>query len=119
MLYKSGTEGYANAGTEPYSEFFTAQAAQAFGIDHVPYALEEWKGRLASVCPLMHKPSTAFVPFWTAAEQSLPLRMKRRGESLLKRSMRCARCTFSTPWCATPTIMQTTMASCVTTQQER
>ena len=71
MLYKSGTEGYANAGTEPYSEFFTAQAAQAFGIDHVPYALEEWKGRLASVCPLMHKPSTAFVPFWTAAEQSL------------------------------------------------
>lgn len=56
---------------EPYSEFFTAQAAQAFGIGHVSYALEEWKGRLASVCPLMHKPSTAFVPFWTAAEQSL------------------------------------------------
>lgn len=56
---------------EAYSEFFTAQAAQAFGIGHVPYALEEWKGRLASVCPPMHKPSTAFVPFWTAAEQSL------------------------------------------------
>lgn len=57
---------------EPYSEFFTAQAAQAFGTDHVPYALEEeWKGKLASVCPLMHKLSTAFVPFWTAAEQSL------------------------------------------------
>lgn len=58
-------------GMEPYSEFFTAQAAQAFGTDHVPYALEERKGKLASVCPLMHKLSTAFVPFWTAAEQSL------------------------------------------------
>ncbi len=53
-------------GMEPYSEFFTAQAAQAFGTDHVPYALEERKGKLASVCPLMHKLSTAFVPFWTA-----------------------------------------------------
>ena len=71
MLYKSGTEGYANAGMEPYSEFFTAQAAQAFGIDHAPYALEEWEGRLVSICLLMHKPSTTFVPFWTAAEQSL------------------------------------------------
>ena len=71
QLYKGGTEGYANAGMEPYSEFFTAQAAQAFGIEHVPYDLAEWKGRLASVCPLMHDPDTAFVPFWTAAEQSL------------------------------------------------
>lgn len=59
MLYKSGTEGYANAGTEPYSEFFTAQAAQAFGIDHVPYALEEWKGRLAGTVKIL-------AHFWTA-----------------------------------------------------
>lgn len=71
QLYKGGTEGYANAGMEPYSEYFTAQAAQAFGVAHVPYELDEWKGKLASVCPLMHKPGTAFVPFWTAAEQSL------------------------------------------------
>lgn len=41
MLYKGGTEGYANAGMEPYSEFFTAQAAQAFDIEHVHHSLRE------------------------------------------------------------------------------
>lgn len=70
-LYKGGTEGFANSGMEPYSEFFAAQAAEAFGVPHVSYDLEEWKGRLASVCPLMHDASTAYVPFWTAAQQSL------------------------------------------------
>ena len=70
-LYKGGTEGFANSGMEPYSEFFAAQAAEAFGVPHVSYGLEEWKGRLASVCPLMHDASTAYVPFWTAAQQSL------------------------------------------------
>ena len=29
-LYKGGTEGFANSGMEPYSEFFAAQAAEAF-----------------------------------------------------------------------------------------
>lgn len=70
-LYKGGTEGFANSGMEPYSEFFAAQAAEAFGVPHVNYDLKEWKGRLASVCPLMHDARTAYVPFWTAAEQSL------------------------------------------------
>lgn len=70
QLYKGGTEGYANAGMEPYSEYFAAQAAKAFGINHVSYGLAEWKGKLASVCPLMHDPAMAFVPFWTATEQS-------------------------------------------------
>lgn len=70
VLYKAGTEGYANAGMEPYSEYFAAQAAAAFGIAHVPYGLEVWKGRLASTCRLMHGPDVAFVPFWTATFQS-------------------------------------------------
>ena len=70
-LYKGGTEGFANSGMEPYSEFFAAQAAEAFGVSHVFYDLKEWKGRLASVCPLMHDAATAYVPFWTATQQSL------------------------------------------------
>ena len=36
LLFKAGTEGYANSGMEPYSEFFAAQAAEAFGIPNVP-----------------------------------------------------------------------------------
>ena len=55
---------------EPYSEFFAAQAAEAFGIPHVDYDLEKWQGKLASVCPLMHGKDTAFVPFWPATGQS-------------------------------------------------
>lgn len=70
LLFKAGTEGYANSGMEPYSEFFAAQAAEAFGIPHVDYDLEKWQGKLASVCPLMHDKDTAFVPFWPATGQS-------------------------------------------------
>ena len=70
LLFKAGTEGYANSGMEPYSEFFAAQAAEAFGIPHVDYDLEKWQGKLASVCPLMHGKDTAFVPSWPATGQS-------------------------------------------------
>ena len=70
LLFKAGTEGYANSGMGPYSEFFAAQAAEAFGIPHVDYDLEKWQGKLASVCPLMHGKDTAFVPFWPATGQS-------------------------------------------------
>lgn len=70
LLFKAGTEGYANSGMEPYSEFFAARAAEAFGIPHVDYDLEKWQGKLASVCPLMHDKDTAFVPFWPATGQS-------------------------------------------------
>lgn len=70
LLFKAGTEGYANSGMEPYSEFFAAQAAEAFGIPPVDYDLEKWLGKLASVCPLIHDKDTAFVPFWPATGQS-------------------------------------------------
>lgn len=66
LLYKAGTEGYANAGTEPYSELFCSQVAERAGLAHVPYRLDRWQGKLASVCPLMHGPDVAFVP-WHAA----------------------------------------------------
>ncbi len=50
-LYKGGTEGAANCGFEPYSEFYAAQIADALGLDHVPYGLAKFKGRLCSTCP--------------------------------------------------------------------
>lgn len=66
FLFKAGTEGFANSGMEPYSEYFASQVASALGVSHVSYGLEKWKGRLASLCELMHDKDTSFVPFWTA-----------------------------------------------------
>ena len=62
LLYKSGTEGAANTGFEPYSEFYAAQLAEALGLAHVPYGLENFKGRLCSTCPLFTSEKTGFVP---------------------------------------------------------
>lgn len=50
VLYKGGTEGAANSGFEPYSEFYAAQVAEAMGLDFVPYGLSKFKGRLCSTC---------------------------------------------------------------------
>ena len=58
-LYKGGTEGFANSGMEPYSEFFAAQAAEAFGVPHVSYGLEEWKGRGMEGSPGLGLPAHA------------------------------------------------------------
>lgn len=69
-LFKAGTEGYANSGMEPYSEYLAAQVAERMGIPHVPYDLQKWKGKLASVCPLMNSKDVSFVPFWIASNQS-------------------------------------------------
>ena len=63
VLYKAGTSGYANAGLEPYSEYFATQLAEHLGLAHVPYDLQMWKGKLASTCPLMNTKDVSFVPF--------------------------------------------------------
>ena len=70
-LFKAGSEGFANAGMEPYSEYFAAQVAEQMEIPHVPCDWRRWKGKLASVCPLLNNKDTAFVPFWVASNQSI------------------------------------------------
>ena len=59
-LYKGGTEGAANAGNEPYSEFYACQIAKAMGLNCVEYDLENWKGILASKCRLFTDIDTSF-----------------------------------------------------------
>ena len=61
-LYKGGTEGYANAGMEPYSEFFASQIAKRMGINAVEYELENWKGILASKCRLFTNKYMSYIP---------------------------------------------------------
>ncbi|MBQ1471761.1 MAG: helix-turn-helix domain-containing protein [Eubacterium sp.] len=61
-LYKSGTEGFANAGNEPYCEYYAAQIAERMGLHAVPYELENWHGILASKCRLFTDIDTAYIP---------------------------------------------------------
>ena len=61
-LYKGGTAGFANAGNEPYSEFYACQVAEAMGLCAVHYDLEYWKNILASKCQIFTNIDTAFIP---------------------------------------------------------
>ena len=52
-LYKGGTEGAANTGNEPYSEFYAAHRRRPpLGVHAIPYGLSRWKGVLCSTCEL-------------------------------------------------------------------
>ena len=61
-LYKGGTEGAANAGREPYSEYYACQIAERMGLHAVHYDLENWKDILASKCRLFTEIDTAYIP---------------------------------------------------------
>lgn len=61
-LYKGGTTGAANAGFEPYSEYYASDVAQAFGVAAVSYDLRMWKGILCSACELFTSLERSFVP---------------------------------------------------------
>ena len=61
-LYKGGTEGGANTGNEPYSEYYACQIAKTMDLPCVSYDLENWKGILASKCKLFTDKDTSFVP---------------------------------------------------------
>lgn len=61
-LYKGGTEGAANTGKEPYSEYYAYQIAEAMGLNAVQYDLENWKGILSSKCKLFTDINTSFIP---------------------------------------------------------
>ena len=60
-LYKSGTEGFANSGNEPYSEFYAFQIAETMGLRAIPYGLSQWKGKLCSTCRLFTSKEISFV----------------------------------------------------------
>jgi len=61
ILYKSGTEGFANSGNEPYSEYYASQIAEAMGLRATPYGLSQWKGRLCSTCRLFTSKEISFI----------------------------------------------------------
>ena len=60
-LLKRGSEGYANAGFEPYSEALASSLLEAAKIDHVPYTIVRFHKKLASKCPLFTSEKTGYV----------------------------------------------------------
>ncbi len=62
LLYKGGTTGAANAGNEPYSEFYASQIARRMGLHHIDYTLAKWKGNICSVCELFTDIDHSYVP---------------------------------------------------------
>ena len=61
-LYKGGTEGFANAGNEPFCEYYASQVAQRMGLNAVPYELVRWHGTISSRCKLFTDIDTSYVP---------------------------------------------------------
>lgn len=61
-LYKGGTSGAANAGYEPYSEYYAYQVAEVLGLNAISYNLSKWKGYLCSTCELFTSKELSYVP---------------------------------------------------------
>ena len=62
FLYKLGTEGFANSGLEPYSEYYASQIAKTMGLHYVDYGLSKWKGKLCSTCLLFTNENISYIP---------------------------------------------------------
>lgn len=60
-LLKRGSTGYANAGFEPYSEVLASDLLDAAKVDHVPYSLVKFHGKLACKCPIFTSEEQGFV----------------------------------------------------------
>ncbi len=60
-LLKRGSSGFANAGFETYSEVLASDLLQAAKIDHVPYSLVKFHGKLACKCPIFTSEEHGFV----------------------------------------------------------
>ncbi len=70
LLYKGGTSGAANAGNEPYSEYYASQIAERMGLNHVRYGLSRWKGCLCSTCELFCDIDHSYVPIYRFVENA-------------------------------------------------
>src|SRR5574344_670910 len=62
ILYKSGTEGAANTGNEPYSEFYASQIAKEMELNSISYGLSMWQERLCSTCSLITTLAYSYIP---------------------------------------------------------
>ena len=64
FLYKKGSSGFANAGLEMYSEFYSTQYASVLCDSYVDYDLVKYKGNLVSRCRMFTTEKEGFVPIY-------------------------------------------------------
>lgn len=61
LLYKTGTEGFANSGMEPYSEFYAHQIAEHLGLRNVAYSISRWHEKICSTCELFTSKDISYI----------------------------------------------------------
>lgn len=66
-MLKRGSSGAANAGLEPYSEFYAAQIIREFTNEFVSYDLRSVHQRVCSVCDIFTSESLGYLPFASVA----------------------------------------------------
>ena len=64
ILYKKGSEGFANSGLEPYSEFYSSQISALLCRSSVLYDLSLFNGSLVSSCHMFTSEFDGFVPVY-------------------------------------------------------
>ena len=63
-LYKKGSYGFANAGFEPYSEYYSSQLSQIICSSALNYDLCKFKGHLVSSCSIFTDDPNGFIPIY-------------------------------------------------------
>ena len=63
-LYKKGSEGFANSGLEPYSEFYASQLSAMLCRSSISYDLRMFKGSLVSSCDMFTDENEGFTPVY-------------------------------------------------------
>lgn len=70
-LMKRGSAGAKNAGQEPYSEYYTAQIAEALGLEHATYDLRNVNNRICSLSECFTNEQYGYLPY-SAIDKSSP-----------------------------------------------
>ena len=70
QLYKKGSSGFANAGLEPYSEFYSSQLSALLCRSALHYDLQCFKGALVSSCAMFTDEDNGFIPIYKYFDSS-------------------------------------------------
>ena len=74
-LYKKGSSGFANAGLEPYSEYYASQISRLLCKDALSYNLRHFKGWLVSDCKMFTSEAEGFIPIYKYIDTSRTVRL--------------------------------------------
>lgn len=70
FMIKRGTEGYANAGLEPYCESLSSELYSIITKNSVDYKLVKFHGRMASKCKIFTNEAIGLAPYYNVSDIS-------------------------------------------------